>query len=85
MTTPRDPVNSPWYGALLITFAIGLAWSAIGALRDGVVTVRDKMDMLRVFRGEYAAMFAWCYLAAAVALAGGGIAVIVRERRRRSS
>ncbi len=75
-------MSSPWYGAIFIAVAICLAWSAIDVLREGVVTVTDKMGMLRVFRGEYAAMFAWCYLAAAMALAIGGVAVIVRERRR---
>ena len=83
LTQSKDRVNSPWYGVIFIGIAVALGWVGLDVLHDGVVTVKDKLGVLRTLRGEYAAMFAWSYLAAAAALAVGGVATIVRERGRR--
>ena len=81
----RHGVSSPWVGIICIAIALAFAWEAVGVLNDGVVVVKDGAGVIRTFRDEYAGMYAWCNLAVAAVLAGGGVVIVVRWSRRSSA
>lgn len=81
MNREPDKFDSPWLGLLFVPIGVALAAIGFGVMTDHEVSYTDKFGFARVLRGEYAEMYAWCFILAGAAVIVAGLAIVFRETR----
>lgn len=85
VSRPAYKFTSPSTSLALLVFGCVLEVTGVRALLAGEVETVDRLGTHRVFRGEYATLYAWFFVVAGAALLVAALLVFVAVVRKRMS